>query len=165
MPYTQAAIPKNMRTTCTGVGSLSTGLETTPHGNSPRTRHARLNYHMESPNPGDPLTFDYRVKAGIARHSMLWPSWRCSVSTSILNTVTTNTATEQSPSNVDDLQVLRIIRGCSVCLPWLMTEGLSKYEVPERLTCVRGPVAVVSLKRLMKEIAVCVFVRLLPRAL
>jgi DNA mismatch repair ATPase MutS len=28
-----------------------------------------LNYHMESPNPGDPLTFDYRVKAGVARHS------------------------------------------------------------------------------------------------
>ena len=28
-----------------------------------------LNYHMESPNPGDPLTFDYRVKAGIAQHS------------------------------------------------------------------------------------------------
>ena len=46
---------------------------------------------------------------------MLLPSWRCSVFTSILNTVTTNTATEQSPSNVDDLQVLRAIRGCSVC--------------------------------------------------
>ncbi len=50
------------------VGILSThDLSLTEIAHAPGMRG--LNYHMESPNPGDPLTFDYRVKAGIARHS------------------------------------------------------------------------------------------------
>jgi DNA mismatch repair ATPase MutS len=50
------------------VGILSThDLSLTEIAYAPGMRG--LNYHMESPNPGDPLTFDYRVKAGVAQHS------------------------------------------------------------------------------------------------
>ena len=50
------------------AGILSThDLSLTEIAHAPGMRG--LNYHMESPNPGDPLTFDYRVKAGIAQHS------------------------------------------------------------------------------------------------
>jgi len=50
------------------VGILSThDLSLTEIAHAPGMRG--LNYHMESPDPGDPLTFDYRVKSGIAQHS------------------------------------------------------------------------------------------------
>ena len=50
------------------VGILSThDLSLTEIVHAPGMRG--LNYHMESPNPCDPLMFDYRVKPGIARHS------------------------------------------------------------------------------------------------